>query len=78
VPLVEFALQTPLNGPSAGQTTGTVNPGVVWVSRYLQIAVGAIIPMNARSGRDVGARAQAHLYLSELLPDTLGKPIFGN
>jgi hypothetical protein len=24
------------------------------------------------------ARAQGHLYLSELLPDTLGKPIFGN
>jgi hypothetical protein len=77
VPLVEFALQTPLNGPLAGQTTGTVNPGVIWVGRYLQFAVEAIVPINGRSGRDIGARAQAHLYLSEIFPDTIGKPIFG-
>src|ERR1700716_1890082 len=64
VPLVEFALQTPLNGPLAGQTTGTVNPGVIWVDRYLQVGVEAIVPINARSGRDLGVRAQAHLYLS--------------
>ena len=78
VPLVEFALQTPLNGPLAGQTTGTVNPGVIWVDRYLQVGVEAIVPINARSGRDIGVRAQAHLYLSEIFPDTIGKPIFGN
>jgi len=77
VPLVEFALQTPLNGPLAGQTTGTVNPGVIWVGRYLQFAVEAIVPINGRSGRDIGGRAQAHLYLSEIFPDTIGKPIFG-
>jgi hypothetical protein len=75
VPLVEFAFQTPLDGPLAGRTTGTVNPGVIWVGRYLQFGAEAIIPIN--SGRDVGVRAQAHLYLSALLPDTLGKPIFG-
>jgi hypothetical protein len=78
VPLVEFAFQTPLDGPNAGLTTGTINPGVIWVSRYLQIGAEAIVPIDARSGRDIGVRAQAHLYLSELLPDTLGKPIFGN
>jgi hypothetical protein len=77
VPLVEFAFQTPLDGPSAGRTTGTINPGVIWVSRYLQAGVEAIIPVNARSGRDVGVRAQIHLYFSEIFPNTLGKPIFG-
>src|SRR3984893_11466978 len=35
VPLVEFTTATPLNGPLAGRTTGTVNPGVIWVNRYL-------------------------------------------
>jgi hypothetical protein len=40
--------------------------------------VEAIVPINARSGRDIGVRAQAHLYLSEIFPDTIGKPIFGN
>jgi hypothetical protein len=38
--------------------------------------VEAIFPINARSGRDIGVRAQAHLYLPEIFPDTLGKPIF--
>jgi hypothetical protein len=75
VPLIEFTTATPLNGPLAGRTTGTINPGVVWVSRYLQAGVEAIIPMDAHSGRDLGVRAQAHLYLSEIFPDL--KPIFG-
>jgi hypothetical protein len=76
VPLVEFTTATPLNGPLAGRTTGTVNPGVIWVSRYLQVGVETIIPMDAHSGRDLGVRAQAHLYFSEIFPGL--KPIFGN
>jgi hypothetical protein len=76
VPLVEFAMQTPLNGPTAGRTTGTVNPGVIWVNRYMQVAVEAIIPMNTQSGRDLGVRAQAHLYLPAIFPGL--KPIFGD
>jgi hypothetical protein len=76
VPLIEFTTATPLNGPLAGRTTGTVNPGVIWVSRYLQAGVEAIIPMDAHSGRDVGVRAQAHLYLPAIFPGL--KPIFGN
>src|SRR5216684_2960800 len=78
VPLVESTTATPLNGPLAGRTTGTVNPGVIWVSRYLQVGVEAIIPMDAHSGRDLGFRAQAHLYLPAIFPDWYGKPIFGN
>jgi hypothetical protein len=50
LPLVEFAMQTPLNGPNADRTTGTINPGVIWVSRYFQVGVEAIIPINASSG----------------------------
>src|SRR5437879_788882 len=73
VPLVEFTTSTPLNGPNAGKTSGTVNPGVIWVSRHLQVGVEAIIPMNAQSGRDVGVRAQAHLYLPAIFPDFYGK-----
>jgi hypothetical protein len=78
VPLIEFTTATPLNGPLVGRTTGTVNPGFIWVSRYLQVGVEAIIPMDAHSGRDVGARAQAHLYLPAIFPDFYAKPVFGN
>jgi hypothetical protein len=34
------------DGPLTGRTTGTVNPGVVWVSRYLQVEVEAIVPID--------------------------------
>jgi hypothetical protein len=78
VPVVEFAMQTPLNGPLAGRTTGTVNPGVIWVSRYLQFGIEAIVPIDAHSGRDVGVRAQAHLYLPAIFPEFYSKPVFGN
>ena len=77
VPLVEFTTSTPLNGPLAGRTTGTVDPGFIWVDRYLQVTAEAIIPMDAHSGRDIGARVQAHLYLSAIFPDFYAKPVFG-
>jgi hypothetical protein len=76
VPLIEFTTATPLNGPLAGRTIGTINPGVIWVNRYLQVGVEAIIPINASSGRDLGVRAQAHLYLPAIFPGL--KPIFGD
>ena len=76
--MIEFTTATPLNGPLVGRTTGTVNPGFIWVSRYLQVGVEAIIPMDAHSGRDVGARAQDHLYLPAIFPDFYAKPVFGD
>ncbi|MVF24259.1 hypothetical protein EVC37_22010 [Methylocaldum sp. BRCS4] len=35
IPVVEFAMQTCLNAPCQGQTTGTINPGVIWFGRYV-------------------------------------------
>jgi hypothetical protein len=66
-----FATGALTQRPLAGRTTGTVNPGVIWVSRYLQVGVEAIIPIDAHSRRDLGVRAQAHLYLPAIFPDFL-------
>jgi hypothetical protein len=63
--------------PAGGQDDDSVNPGVIPVNRFLQVAVEAIVPMDAHSGRDLGVRAQAHLYLPAIFPDFYGKPIFG-
>ena len=42
IPLVEFAMQTPIDRVrDAGRTTGTINPGVIWFGRYMQIGVEA-------------------------------------
>jgi hypothetical protein len=80
IPLVEATLQTPVaNTLTSGTvTTGTINPGFIWVSNTFQIAVEALIPINRQSGTNVGVIAQLHLYLDDIDPHGIGKPIFGN
>jgi hypothetical protein len=77
IPLVEFALETPLNRGAGGQTTGTINPGIIWAGKYFQVGAEAVIPMNSRPGGDVGFVAQLHFYLDDLFPHTIGRPLFG-
>jgi hypothetical protein len=68
IPLVEIPLETPVNGPSAGRTTGSVNPGLIWFGRYVQLGIEAVIPINRASGRNVGVLGQVHFYLDDILP----------
>jgi hypothetical protein len=72
IPLVEFVMQTPLDDPNpqkAGRTTGTINPGIIWFGRYVQVGVEAVIPLNERTGKNVGVLAQLHFYLDDILPE---------
>jgi hypothetical protein len=68
IPLVEIALQTPVEGPEAGHTTGTINPGILWFGRYFQLGIEAVIPVNTRTGKNVGVLAQIHFYLDDIAP----------
>ena len=77
IPLVEFSFETPLNRGQTGQTTGTINPGVIWSSKYVQFGVEAIVPINERTGTSVGVIGQVHFYLDDLFPRSLGRPLFG-
>jgi len=77
IPLVEFSLDTPLNRRRSGRTTGTINPGVIWSSKYVQFGVEAVVPMNEETGTSVGVIAQLHFYLDDLFPHSLGRPLFG-
>jgi len=79
IPLVEATLQTPVSNTftSGTQTTGTINPGFIWVGNTFQIGVEALIPINRQSGTNVGVIAQLHFYLDDIDPRGIGKPIFG-
>jgi hypothetical protein len=78
IPIVEAQFQTPVanNFGQGWVTTGTVNPGVIWVGSYFQIGVEAIIPVNRASGSGVGVIGQLHLYLDDIFPTTIGQPLF--
>jgi hypothetical protein len=79
IPIVELSLSTPTanNFGNPYTTTGTVNPGVIWVGSYFQVGLEAMIPINRESGSGVGVLGQLHLYLDDMFPTTVGQPLFG-
>jgi hypothetical protein len=80
IPIVEVSLQTPVaNTFSSGtMTTGTINPGLIYVGNSFQLGVEAMIPVNPESGNGVGAIAQLYFFLDDIFPNSIGRPIFGN
>ena len=68
IPIVEVSLETPTNAPNSNKTTGTVNPGIIWFGKYVQLGIEAIVPINAASGKNVGVLGQVHFYLDDILP----------
>ena len=76
IPVVEFALTTPIDR-GGGPTTGTINPGILWAGRYMQLGLEAAVPINHQTGSRVGWIAQIHFFLDDIFPTTVGKPIFG-
>jgi hypothetical protein len=79
IPIVETQLTTPVanNFGMPFVTTGTVNPGAIWVGNYYQVGVEAIVPVNRFSGHNIGVIAQLHLYLDDIFPYTVGQPLLG-
>jgi hypothetical protein len=76
IPVVEMPMSTCTAGACAGQTTGFINPGVLWLNRYGQFGIEAQIPVNRASGTHVGVLFDAHLYFDDIFPNSLGKPLF--
>jgi hypothetical protein len=73
IPLVEIAMATAVQGPS--HTTGTINPGVIWFGRYIQLGLEAVIPINGNTEiggakqPQVGLLAQVHFYIDDIWPE---------
>src|SRR5271170_434876 len=77
IPLVEFTLTSPENR-DGGEATGTINPGVLYESKYFQIGAEAIIPVNDATGHDVGAIIQLEIFIDDIWPKLFGHPLIGS
>ncbi|HUI14392.1 MAG TPA: hypothetical protein VL048_13105 [Xanthobacteraceae bacterium] len=79
IPIVEAQFSTPVanNYGNSPITTGTVNPGVIYVSSYYQVGLEAQIPVNRASGTGVGVLGQLHFYLDDMFPSSFGQPLLG-
>jgi hypothetical protein len=62
-------------GTVAVHAHGAIPPGVVYMADKCQIAVEAVIPANGASGHGAGV-ASLDLFLDDIFPNTIGKPIF--
>jgi hypothetical protein len=74
--LVEFPFETDLNRGSSGNTTGFINPGLIWFGKYIQFGIETQIPVNERTGDHVGVLALVHFFIDDLFPNSFGRPIF--
>src|SRR5262249_4401663 len=79
IPIVEAQFTTPIanNFGNSPITIGTINPGVIWVGTYFQVGAEAVFPVNRASGTGVGFLGQLHIYLDDIFPTTIGRPLLG-
>ena len=76
IPIVEAQFSTPVSN-FADSGTVTTGPGVIYVANTYQVGIEAIVPVNRASGTNVGVIGQLHLYLDDMFPQTIGRPLFG-
>lgn len=76
IPIVELPLSTCTTGNCSGQTTGTINPGIIWYGKYYQLGLEATVPVNHASGSHTGMIVQMDFFIDDLFPSSLGKPLF--
>jgi hypothetical protein len=76
VPLIEFAVASPLGPSPAQKTAATANPGLAYVGQTWQFAAEAIGPLDRGAGHGLGGQVQFVLFLDDLVPSVFGKPLF--
>jgi hypothetical protein len=77
IPLVEFTVTDPEDRGQGGQATGTICPGVLWETHYMQIGAEAIIPVNGRTGNHIGGILSVYIFIDDIFPHVFGHPLFG-
>ncbi len=77
IPITEFTFSKPISNfaPGTNQTTGTIQPGAIYMADTWQFALEAIVPVNGASGHGVGVVGEMHFFFDDMFPNTLGKPI---
>ena len=74
--VAEFPMETCLGRDCKGQTTGYFNPGIVWAGKYIELGVAAQVPINDRTGHNVGVLGLVHFFIDDMFPKGIGGPIF--
>ena len=77
VPLVELSYVTPTAAPSGGAPmTLAYGAGAIYLGDKFQVGTELLIPGNKAAGSNIGFIVQLHFFLDDILPNSLGKPLF--
>jgi hypothetical protein len=76
VPLVELTWSSQTTRPADTDPQFTIAPGVIYMADTWDFGIEALIPGNKATGTNVGVIAQFHIFLDDLFPKTIGRPIF--
>jgi len=74
--VTEFPMETCMSAECKGKITGTVNPGIVWCGKFMEFGIAAQIPINSRTGKNVGVLGLVHFFIDDLFPKSIGRPLF--
>ena len=76
--LTEFAFSKPVANfaPGTNETTGTIQPGVMYEGDTYQVSLEAVLPVNSASGHGAGVMGELHFFLDDIFPNSIGKPLF--
>jgi hypothetical protein len=76
VPLIEMNYTSPTAAPAFGDPmTLSFSAGAIYMADTYQVGLEVVIPGNAAAGKNIGYIAQLHLFLDDILPNSLGKPL---
>jgi hypothetical protein len=76
VPALEVTWSSPSGSPSTLGTQILYAPAIYYMADDWDIGLAALIPGNKATGTNVGAIAQFHIFLDDVFPNSIGKPLF--
>lgn len=76
IPLVELNYRTPTSAPGGAPMTLQASAGAIYMADTYQVGLELIAPLNNAAGQRLGATVQVHFFLDDILPNSLGKPLF--
>lgn len=79
LPVCEFTWTNYVNGPGQFQTAtpAYAYPGIIWVGKYQEIGVEAVLPMNSATGSRPGVQVLYHVFLDDWMPQLFTRSLTG-
>jgi hypothetical protein len=74
-PVVEIGWSSPATKPNQIGTQFVTGLGIAYTEEQYAVGAEVLFPGNSQTGSHAGFVVQVHLYLDDLFPATLGKPI---